>query len=87
MSILSGALTGERVDFVMMQYDELPARLFRLFRRALDRAVGTKHATVARLRLQNCFALRALVEELTSIGRHHFFFCETALRAGNNGFG
>jgi len=87
MSILSGAPTGEWIDFVMMQYDEPPARLFRLFRRALYRAVGTKHAAVARLRLQNCFALRALVEELTSIGRHHFFLCETALRASDDGSG
>jgi hypothetical protein len=47
--------------------------------RTLNRAVGAKHATVARLRTQHRFAVAAF-EILASIGRHRFL----SIRSGDS---
>src|SRR5436305_660636 len=44
----------------------------RLHWRTFNRSVGTEHATVAALRFQNGFAIRALIEKLAGVGRHYF---------------
>jgi hypothetical protein len=62
-------------------------QLFRLLRWTFHRAVRTKNAAIAQLRLQHGFAVRALVKELASISRHYFFFGKTALRTGDDGLG
>ena len=59
---------------------------FVLHGRAFHRTVRTKDAAVARLRTQQRFALGALVEELTGVGRHRFTFSEAASGAHELGF-
>ena len=56
-----------------------------LNRRTGDRSVGTKHATIAGFRLQQCFALRAFVEILARVGWHDLLLCVPANRAGQYG--
>jgi hypothetical protein len=53
-----------------------------LNRRTFHRAIGTEHATIARLRPEQRSALLALVEELAGIGRHDFRFRVPATRTG-----
>jgi hypothetical protein len=59
---------------------------FVLHGRAFHRTVRSKDAAVARLRTQQRFALGALVEELTGVGRHRFTFSEAASGAHELGF-
>jgi hypothetical protein len=56
------------------------ARALGLHRRARQRAVGTEHATIARLWLQFCAAAGAFIEELAGISRHGLRFRERAVR-------
>ena len=61
------------------EFPALPAAAFRLGaaagafldRRALNVAVGAEHTAIARLGLQDRTAMRAVIEPLTRIGRHH----------------
>src|SRR5882757_5377131 len=53
--------------------------------RASHRAIGAEDAAVARLRLKQCLAVRALVEILTRVRRHDFFPRLSAARAGEYG--
>jgi len=53
-----------------------------LNRRALHRAEGAEHATVARIRAQQRLAVAALVEVLAGIRGHRLLRREIAVRAG-----
>jgi hypothetical protein len=53
-----------------------------LDRRAGHVAIGTEHATVPRLGLEDCAAVLAVIEILTGIGRHGFPLTMTAGRTG-----
>jgi hypothetical protein len=55
-----------------------------LHRRAFDRAVGTKHAAIARLGFEPRFAARTIIKILTGIRRHRFFPLEAALGTCNH---
>src|SRR5580700_6739494 len=59
------------------------AALF-LDRRTGDRSIGTKHATIAGLRLEQRLALGAFVEILTRIRRHDLLPCVPAAGAGQH---
>jgi hypothetical protein len=59
------------------------ARTRGLNRRARHRAIGTEHATIARLWLQLRAAAGAFIEELAGIRRHGFRFRERAVRTGD----
>jgi len=61
------------------------AALF-LNRRTSHRAVGTKNAAVAWLRLKQRFAVRAFVKILAGVSRHRFLPLMAATRAGQHGF-
>lgn len=61
------------------------ASLIRLRRRALHRSEGAEDAAVARKRSQHDLAVLALVEKLTSVGRHGFLFDVRATRACQRG--
>jgi hypothetical protein len=60
--------------------------IFILHRRTFHRTVRTKDAAVARLRAQQRFAVRALVEKLACVGRHRFSLSEAANGAYEHGF-
>src|SRR5262245_52057868 len=65
------------------------ARLTRtlgLDRRAWNRAIGTEHATIARLRPQCRAAAGAYIEKLARIGRHGLRFRGGAMRTGDDRF-
>jgi len=49
-----------------------------------DRAIGTKHATVALLGLEQGLATNTLVIELARIRRHRFLLLKPAVRAGDD---
>ena len=60
--------------------------IFILHRRTFHRTVRTKDAAVARLRAQQRFAVRALVEKLACVGRQRFSLSEAANGAYEHGF-
>lgn len=62
----------------------LAAAALRLNRRAGYRPERTEHAAVARLRAQECSAVRALVEELAGVGRHRLLPRKATTRAGQD---
>jgi len=62
------------------------AAIFILHRGTLHRTVGTKDAAVACLWTQHSLAVRAFVEKLAGVGRHHFSFSEAAKGAHQHGF-
>jgi hypothetical protein len=53
--------------------------------RADHGAIRAENAAVARLRLKQCLAVRALVEILTRVRRHDFFAPLPAARAADDG--
>src|SRR6516165_2481966 len=61
-------------------------RTLGLGRRARDRAIGTEHATIARLRPQRCAAASTGIEKLAGIGWHGLRFCGAAMRTGDDRF-
>ena len=63
----------------------MPAPML-LDRRTGHRAVGTEHAAIAGLGLEQDVAALAFVEPLAGIGGHGLGFDMTALRAGQRGF-
>ena len=64
----------------------LTTTLIFLLRWAFYRTVRTKNTAVAFLRLQPCFAVAAIIEELASINWHFFFFLKSTGRAFNGRF-
>jgi hypothetical protein len=62
------------------------ARTLGLDRRARNRAVGTEHATVARLRPQHRAAAGAAIDNLAGVRRHGLRFRGGAIRTGDDGF-
>src|SRR5262249_50221350 len=61
-------------------------RTLGLDRRARNRAIGTEHATIARLRPQCRAAAGAGIEKPAGIGRHGLRFRGGAMRAGDDRF-
>jgi hypothetical protein len=59
--------------------------MLHLHRRAPDRAKGAEHATVARLRSKQRFALLAYVEELAGVGWHSLLLAVAAVWACQHG--
>jgi hypothetical protein len=62
--------------------DELAAFLVLLHRRTRNRAIGAKHAAIARKRLQSLTATFAVIEELAGISGHGLNRMMAAFRAG-----
>jgi hypothetical protein len=62
------------------------ARTHGLNRRARNRAVGTEHTTIARLRPQRRAAATACIEKLARIGRHGLRFRGGTMRTSDDGF-
>ena len=79
-------ITPSRVKIVWRRWTHSPtAAALLLNGRAGYRSVGTKHAAIARLRLQQRFAMGALVEILACICGHDLLPFMTAARAGQYG--
>lgn len=57
-----------------------------LYRRTLDRAVGTEDATITRFRPYQSVALNAFMKKAAGVHRHLFRCCMTALRTRQHGF-
>jgi hypothetical protein len=52
--------------------------------RAGDCAIAAKYTAVSLLWFKNCITVGTLVEVLTGICRHNFFFLKTTHRAGDD---
>lgn len=61
-------------------------RFIHLYWGARYSAVAAKYTTIALNRLYSCFTVGALIEILTGISGHYFFFRMAASRAGYNRF-
>jgi hypothetical protein len=61
------------------------AQMRGLNRRTRNRAIGTEHAAITRLRPQRGAAAATWIKEPTGIGGHRLGFCRCAIRASDDG--